>query len=117
MSFEIRLRHPLLPVGMEVEVDLIDRAGNIRPRAIAVDEEQARAANALDRRNVELAVAANHLDIGRAELERALVRRLGVLDPEGHGAGARAVVARILLGIGAGLGIDDEVAVALLVQA
>ena len=53
------------------------------------------------------------LDVGRAELERAVVRGLGVLDPERHGAGARAVVAGIILGVAAGLGIDDEVAVAL----
>ena len=44
------------------------------------------------------------------------MRGLGVLDPEGHGAGARAVGLGILLGVAAGLGIDDEVAVALLVQ-
>ena len=49
-------------------------------------------------------------------LERALVRGLGVLDPERHGAGARAVGLGIFLGIAAGLGIDDEIAVALLVQ-
>ena len=56
------------------------------------------------------------LDVGRAELERAGVRRLGVLDAEGHGAGAGAVGAGIFLGVAAGLGIDDEVAVALAVQ-
>ena len=112
MSLRVRLRHPLLPVGMEVEVDLVDRA----LVAVAVDEEQARSADALDRRNVQLAVADLHLDIGGAELERALMRGLGVLEPEGHRAGARTMVPGILLGIAARLGIDDEVAVALLVQ-
>ena len=49
-------------------------------------------------------------------LSGALVRGLRVLDPEGHGAGARAVGLGIFLGVAAGLGIDDEVAVALLVE-
>ena len=64
MSFGIRVRHPLLPVGMEVEIDVIDRT----LVAVAVDEEQARAADPLDRRDVELAVALADLDVGRAEL-------------------------------------------------
>ena len=97
---------------MKVEVDVVDRA----TVAIAVDEEQPRAADPLDRRNVELAVATPHFDVGGAEPERPLVRGFRILHPEGHRAGAGAMRLGIFLGIGAGLGIDDEVAVGLLVQ-
>ena len=96
---------------MEVEIDLVDRSV-----AVAVDEEQARAADALDRRDVELAVALADLDVGRTEAERALMRGPGVLDAERHRAGARPMRIGILLGIAARLGVDDEIAVALLVQ-
>ena len=54
-------------------------------------------------------------DIGCAKADRAIVRGLCVLDPERHRAGARAWSGQIL-GITAGLGIDDEVAVGLLVK-
>src|SRR5690606_6023148 len=99
---------------VEVEIDFVDRSGDPFALAVAVDEEQARAADALDRRDLELTVAASDFDIRGAEFERACVRRLRVLDPEGHGAGAGAVRLGIILGVTAGLGIDDEVAVALL---
>ena len=59
-------------VGEEVEVDVVDRA----LVAVAVDEVEARPADALDRRNVELALGDVAVDVGRAELERAVVRGL-----------------------------------------
>src|SRR3954466_4149450 len=97
---------------MEIEVDVVDRA----VASVTVDEEQTRSADALDCGNIELAASDAVLDIGGAELERALMRRLGVLHPEGHRAGARPMRLRIFLRVAAGLCIDDEVAVGLLVQ-
>ena len=41
---------------------------------------------------------------------------LGILDPERHRAGAGAMISGILLGVGTRLGVDDEVAVGLLVE-
>src|SRR6185312_4560930 len=63
-QLRVRGRHALAPVWMEVEVDLVDRA----PVTIEIDEEKPRAADPLDRRDVELAVALVHFDAGRAEL-------------------------------------------------
>src|SRR5207249_8327791 len=80
------------------------------------DEEESRSADPLDRRDFELARTLLHFDVGRAKPHRALMRGLGVLDPERHCTSAGAMVARILLGVGARLGVDDEVAVALFVQ-
>ena len=46
----------------------------------------------------------------------AFVRGLRVLDPKRHCAGAGAVGLGIFVGVGARLGVDDEIAVALLVE-
>src|SRR5947208_3529668 len=57
-----------------------------------------------------------HGDVGGAELERAGMSGFRILYPERHRAGARAMLPGISLSIASRLGVDDEVAVALLVQ-
>ena len=72
----------------ELEVDVVDR----RAVAEAVDQVQRRAADALDRRQAQLHRAGRHVHRLRAELERALVRLVRILDAKRHAAGRRAVL-------------------------
>src|SRR6476469_2671396 len=50
-KYRIRLRHPLLPVGMEVEIDLVERPVDSFPLAVAIDEEQPRSTDSFDCRD------------------------------------------------------------------
>ena len=93
------------------EVDVVDRA-----LAVAVDQVDEAAADAFDRRDLQLHRSDARLHRLRAELDAALVRRGGILHAESHRAGRRAVLAREALAEAVRLGVDDEVDVALPVQ-
>ena len=96
----------------EFEIDVVDAA----LLAVAVDQVDQRIADALDRRDVELHRPDLVLDTPGAERQRPLVGEGCVLHPEGDRADRRAVHARKALGEAVGLGIDDEVHVALAVE-
>jgi hypothetical protein len=108
----VELPQAIVGIGEKVEIDVVDRA----LVTVMVDEGQARSADALDRWNVHFALRDIGLDRGRAEADRALMREFRVLDAEGHRAGAGAVIASECLGVAAGLGVDDEVDLALAVE-
>src|SRR5438067_9384182 len=97
---------------MKVEVDVVDRAA----LTVSIDEEQPRAADALNGWNVELTSAFLDFDIGRSKADRPLMRGGGVLHSKCHRAGAGPVRPGIFFRVAPRFGIDDEVAVALLVQ-
>ena len=96
----------------ELEVDVVDRLAVLE----AVDEVERRAADALDRRQAQLHRAGRYFDRLRAELQRAVVGLVRVLDPEGQAAGRGAVLAREVPGKALRLAVDDEVDVALAVE-
>ena len=91
------------------EIDVPDRA----LLAVSVDEIEQRSANALDGWNGELHRADLAFEGLGAQRQRAVIGLLGIDDAEGHGAGAWPMLGRELLGERIGLGIDDEVDVAL----
>src|SRR2546429_3098549 len=97
------------------EIHVVDRVAVI-VLGIAVDEVDERVADALDRRDAQLARPRAALDAPGAALEEPVVRRRGVLHAERHRAYARAVATREVLRERARLGVDDEVDVALLVE-
>src|SRR2546428_3705410 len=97
------------------EIDVVDRVAVI-VLGIAVDEVDERVADALDRRDAQLARPRAALDAPGAALEKPVVRCCGVLHAERHRAYARAVATREVLRERARLGVDDEVDVALLVE-
>ena len=100
------------PVGdQRVEINIVDRAV-----AIAVDEVDEAAADPLDRRDVQFhrpELAVHRLG---AELDRAVVGRGGVLDAERDRADRGPVQARESLRKALGLGVQDEIDIALLVE-
>ena len=93
------------------KVHVIDRA-----IAVQVDEINQRAADALDRGNVELHGARAQRSGFRPELERAAKGAGGIAHAKRHGAGRRAVRARKSLREGLGLRVDDEIDSALAVE-
>src|SRR3989442_10489140 len=97
------------------EIHVVDRVAVI-VLGIAVDEVDERVADALDRRDAELARPRAAFHAPGAALEEPVVRRRGILHAEGHGAHARAVATSKVLRERARLGVDDEVDVALLVE-
>src|SRR5437588_521014 len=106
-------------IGMRIlrqrlEIHVVDRVAVI-VLGIAIDEVDERVADALDRRDAELARPGAALHAPGAALEEPIVRRRGILHAEGDGAHARAVAAGEVLRERARLGVDDEVGVALLV--
>src|SRR6266403_267592 len=98
-----------------LEVHVVDRVAVI-VLGVAVDEVDERVADALDRRDAQLARPGAALDAPGAALDELVVRRGGVLYAERHRADARAVAAGKVLRERARLGVDDEVDVALLVE-
>ena len=86
------------------------------PVAVAVDQVDDAAADALDRRDVQFHGSDPVRDGRGAEIAGAPEGRRGVMDAETHRAGRRAVQLREALAESVGLGIDDEIDVALLVQ-
>ncbi len=84
--------------------------------AITIDQVDQRPADALDRRNIQLHRPRRRRPRLRAELERATICERRVLHPEGHRAGGRPVLTREALRERIGLGVDDEVDVALSMQ-
>ena len=112
-ELRIRLGHPLLPVGMEVEVDLVDRPARRRSgrRRTGASRRCPRSPGCRARRRPSLTstlVAPSFS--ARSCAAFASLTRNAIAQALGPWA------LRIFLGIAAGLGIDDEVAVALLVQ-
>src|SRR5258708_4008322 len=97
------------------EVDVVDRVA-VCVLGIAVDKVDEGVADAFDRRNVELAGAGRILHAPRAALDELVIGARGIAYPECHGAYARAMATREILGERAGLGVEDEVDVALLVE-
>src|SRR5262249_5715439 len=94
------------------EVHVVDAA----LAAIAVNQVDQAVANSLDRRDVELHRPDLALHTPGAELDGATVGAARILYPEGDGADAGTVDARKALGEAFGLGVDDEVDAALLVE-
>ena len=101
-----------IDAGDEVEVDVVDR----RAVAETVDQVQRRAADAFDRRQAQFHRARLRVHRLRAELERAPVRLLRILDAEGHAARRRPVLGGEIRREAQRLAVDDEVDVALTVQ-
>jgi hypothetical protein len=99
--------------GKRLEVHVVDGVA-VGVLGVAVDEINERVADALHRRDVELARARARLDAPRAALDELVVGARRVLDPPGHGAHAGAVAAREVLRERARLGVDDKVHAALL---
>ena len=93
------------------EVDIVDGA-----LAIAVDEIDQAAADAPDRRDIQLHRPDMAVERLGAELERAGVCPGTVRDPERYGRDRRPVHPGEGLGEAAGLGVDDEVDVALAIE-
>src|SRR5882762_5209538 len=98
-----------------LEIHVVDRVAVI-VLGIAVDEVDERVADALDRRDAELAGPRTAFDAPGAALDELVVRRGGILNAERHRAYARAVAAGEVLRERARLGVDDEVDIALLVE-
>src|SRR6266480_4258690 len=98
-----------------LEIHVVDSVAVIVLR-VAVDEVDERVADALDRRDAQLARPGAALHAPGAALEEPVVGRRGVLHAEGDGAHARAVAAGEVLRERARLGVDDEIGVALLVE-
>ncbi|MNO91899.1 hypothetical protein D3C76_834580 [compost metagenome] len=95
----------------ELEVDVIDAV-----RTVAVDEVQQRTADAFDAGDVQLAevgVAADQLGTLGLDVGGGLG---GVLHPEGHGAGARAVLFGELVDVAGRAAVEHDVDVVLLEQ-
>ncbi|MCY1354756.1 hypothetical protein D9M69_411470 [compost metagenome] len=95
----------------ELEVDVVDALV-----AVAVDQVQQRTADALDAGNVQFAEVGVAADQGGApglDVGGGLGR---VLHPEGHGAGARAVLQAELAHVAGGVAVEDDVDVVLLEQ-
>ncbi|MNN40578.1 hypothetical protein D3C81_1546580 [compost metagenome] len=85
-------------------------------RTVAVDEVQQRTANAFDAGDVQLAevgVAADQLGTLGLDVGGGLG---GVLHPEGHGAGARAVLLGELMDVAGRAAVEHDVDVVLLEQ-
>ena len=94
-----------------LEVDVVDALV-----AVAVDEIQQRAADAFDAGDVQLAevgVAADQLGALRFDVGSGL---RGILHPEGHGAGARAVLLAELAHMPGGAAVEHDIDVVLLEQ-
>jgi hypothetical protein len=104
-------RWVLIHVGNRHEVDAPDRE-----LAVAVDEVDAAAADAVDRGDVEL----HHLHMRRhgpgAARQRPCVRRWRVADAEGHGGDHRALGGHDAVCAPACVRVDDDVHRALAVQ-
>ena len=83
---------------------------------VAVDQVQRRAADALDRRQAQLHRAGGHVHRLRAQFQRTGVGAMCIAYPEGHGAGAGAVLGGKVAGQAARFAVDDEVDVALAVE-
>ena len=93
------------------EVDVVDAAV-----AVAIDQEDQAVADALDGRDVQLHRADLALHRLGAERLRPLQGGAGILDAKGHGADRRSVHAGEGLGEAVGLGVDDEVDLALAIE-
>jgi hypothetical protein len=93
------------------EIDVVNARS-----AIPVDQVDEAAADAADAGDVEFHRASRVGARLGAEIERAPPGQRGVLDAKRHGAGGRPVGRRELLPEARGLGVDDEVDVALAVQ-
>jgi len=89
----------------EVEIDVVDRFAFLE----AIDQVERRAADALDRRQAQLHRPGRQLDRLRAELQRARVGGVRVLDPERQAARGRAVLGGEIGRQAVRLAIDDEV--------
>lgn len=96
----------------EHKVDVIDRAAF----AEAVDPVQRRAADALDGRQVQFHRPGFDMDRLGAQLERAVVGLLRVLDAERHAAHRRAMLGRKVGGDAVGFVVKDQVDLALAEQ-
>src|SRR5262249_41260411 len=105
----------ILEAGQGAEIDVVDRVA-VGILGIAVDEIDQRVADSLDRRNVEFARACIVLDAPGAALDELGISAGGIAHSKRHGAYARAVAPREVLGERARLGVEDEVDVALLVE-
>jgi hypothetical protein len=103
-----------------VDADVADRAGRRALEGVlaapAVDEVQQRVADALDGRDVQFHRAVLVVEAPGAQFERAAVGKSGVVDADRDGADRLAVLAREALRERIGLGIDDEVDLALAIQ-
>src|SRR5437762_7185383 len=97
------------------EVDVVDGIA-VGILGITVDKVDERVADALDRRNVELAGASRILHAPRAALDQFPIGAGRVAHAERHRTHARAVAAREILRERARLGVEDEVDVALLIE-
>src|SRR5579872_6487316 len=102
----------LLDARYRHKIDVVDRA----TRAVAVDEVDEAAADALDRRDVQLHRADPALDRLGAELDRPAIGQGRVGDPKRDGTNARAVKPREALRKAFRLGIDDEIDIALTIK-
>ncbi|MNC35786.1 hypothetical protein D3C75_842810 [compost metagenome] len=96
----------------EFEVDVVDRAAF----AETVDQVDRRTADALDRRQAQLHRPGGAVYRLGAQLQGAGVGLVGVLHPEGHAAGRRAVLGGEVGGEALRLLVEDQVDVALAVQ-
>ena len=97
--------------GRGHEIHIVDGA-----IAVAVDEIDEAAADALDRRNVELHGSGGGGTGFGAEFQGARIGKARIGHPERHGACARSMGPRESLRKAVVLGVDDEVDVALAVQ-
>ena len=98
--------------GHPFEVDVVDALAVFE----AVDQVQRRAADALDRRQPQLHRPGGDLDRLRAELERARIGLVRILDAKRQRTRARAVLGREVAGQALRFAVDDEIDVALAVQ-
>src|SRR6218665_3725420 len=106
--------------GLEVDVekgDVADVAGlGAVLAAPAIDQVDQAVAQALERRDVQLARAGRARIAPGAQVQRTPVSGLGIVHAQRDGADTGAVLARKALGKAVGLGVDDEVDLALAVQ-
>ncbi len=96
----------------EHEVDVIDRTALTE----TVDQIQRRAADALDRRQVQFHRPGFNVNRLGAQLQRTVIGLLRVFDPERHAAHRRAVLGRKVRREAVGLVVEDQVDLALAEQ-
>ncbi len=97
-------RRMLVDGGDRAEVDVVDRE-----LVVAVDEVDQAVADAVDRGDVELHRPRADGHLPGAEVERAVVRVVGVADAHGEGADHRPLVGLHGAGDVGGLRVDDDV--------
>ena len=98
--------------SIELEIDVVDALAVF----VAVDQVQRRAANALDRRQAKLHRPGRNLDRLSALFQRQLVGFVRIGHPEGHAAGAGAVLLGEVGSVALRLCVEDEIDAALAPQ-